>query len=38
MTLEKTNVDVNQLIDADGQSTSIIYSPSSYTKPKSNII
>jgi hypothetical protein len=36
--LEEIDVDVNELIDTDEPSTSIIYFPSSYIKSKSNIV
>jgi hypothetical protein len=36
--LEEIDVDVDELIDADEPSASILYFPSSYIKPMSNII
>lgn len=36
--LEEIDVDVDQLIDANEPSASIIYFPSSHTKPMSNIV
>ncbi len=36
--LEEIDVDVDQLIDANEPSASIIYFPSSHTKPMSNVV